>query len=344
MDLYSTPRGAGRHLTPATPAQFAGGNLSAAAQPALQKLRFPSDDGGRSLSEIAQRDLEAALKLLVDRAQYITGASGAAIALREGGHMICRARAGTSAPELDAELQMDFGLTGESVRTHQILRCDDAEADVRVNRESCRALGIVSVLVVPLKREQEVIGVFELLSGKPFAFEERDIVAVQRLAEMIQTALDQADAVKRAERELRPNVPSVEVAGGPTNPSAAAPHLPIAVKSPTPAAAAPNTPPGKSIERSDLSPIAAPMAHVHACQSCGFPVSEGRKLCIDCESMKQASSRDLPIAPSAAVPLFLSQYTTKAKSAGWVRSNIYWIGAVLVSLATAAMIILVRSR
>ena len=43
---------------------------------------FPGEDGGRSLAEVAQRDLDAALQLLADRAQYITGASGAAIALR----------------------------------------------------------------------------------------------------------------------------------------------------------------------------------------------------------------------------------------------------------------------
>src|SRR5579862_161961 len=43
--------------------------------------RFPADDSSKSLTEMAQRDLEAALQLLAERAQYITGASGAAIAL-----------------------------------------------------------------------------------------------------------------------------------------------------------------------------------------------------------------------------------------------------------------------
>src|ERR1700687_1210314 len=116
--------------------------LELSKTPAAEPLRFPGDDGGRSLSEMAHRDLNAALQLLTERAQYITGASGAAIALRDAGEMICRASAGPSAPELGAHLQVDSGLSGESVRTRQILRCDDAESDARVNRESCQALGV----------------------------------------------------------------------------------------------------------------------------------------------------------------------------------------------------------
>ena len=167
-----------------------------------EALRFPGEDGGKSLSEMAQRDLDATLQLLAERAQYITGASGAAIALRQGETMVCCASPGASAPELGAHLQIDSGLSAESVRTRQILHCDDAENDPRVNRESCRAFGIASVVVMPLVRGEEVYGVFELLSGRPRAFEERDFVALNRLAEMIQTAVEHAEAARRAEKEL----------------------------------------------------------------------------------------------------------------------------------------------
>src|SRR5690348_1558671 len=65
-------------------------------------VRFPAEDGGRSLAEMAQRDLTATLQLLTERAQYITGATGAAIALKDGEQMVCRASAGSSAPEVGA--------------------------------------------------------------------------------------------------------------------------------------------------------------------------------------------------------------------------------------------------
>jgi putative methionine-R-sulfoxide reductase with GAF domain len=155
-------------------------------------VRFPGEDGGKSLAEMAQRDLSATLQLLAERAQYITGASGTAIALRDHEEMVCRASAGPSAPEVGAQLQVNSGLSGESVRTQQTLRCDDAFTDERVNRESCEALGIRSVVVMPLIRGGEVIGVFELFSDKAHVFESRDITALERVGAMVHTALDQS--------------------------------------------------------------------------------------------------------------------------------------------------------
>ena len=157
-------------------------------------MRFPAEDGGRSLAEMAQRDLSATLQLLAERAQYITGATGAAIALRDHEEMVCRASAGTSAPEVGAQLQVNSGLSGESVRTRQTLRCDDATTDGRVNRESCEALGIRSVVVMPLLRREDVIGVFELFSDKANAFEARDLTALERMGVMVHTALEHAAA------------------------------------------------------------------------------------------------------------------------------------------------------
>ncbi len=159
--------------------------------PGLTMPRFPGEDSGHSLAELARADLDAALQLLADRAQYITGASGAAIALRRGEHndMLCRARVGSNAPELGALLSMEYGLSGESVRTRQLLRCDDAERDPRVNRDLCRELDIASVVIMPILQERQALGIFELLSGKANAFNERDLSALTRLAEMVVTAL-----------------------------------------------------------------------------------------------------------------------------------------------------------
>lgn len=174
-----------------------------ASLPAWPSIR--GEDVGRSLAEMAQRDLDAALQLLADRAQFITGASGAAIALRRQGmkDMLCRASSGSNAPELGALLSTEFGLSGESVRTRQLLRCDDAERDGRVNHEVCRQLGIASVVVMPVVHDDEVLGVFELFSGKTNAFGERDLSAVQRLGQMVGTAVQLAHVTERLPEKLR---------------------------------------------------------------------------------------------------------------------------------------------
>ena len=53
-------------------------------------------------------DLEPAISLIAERAKALTGASGAAIALRKGDEMVCRARAGRTAPDLGVRLQVRF--------------------------------------------------------------------------------------------------------------------------------------------------------------------------------------------------------------------------------------------
>src|SRR4030088_3589402 len=94
------------------------------------EMLYPGEDAGNSLVGIAQRDLHAALQLLAERAQYITGASGAGVALRRVGHndMLCHASAGSNAPELGALLSAESGLSGERGRTGQALRWADAES------------------------------------------------------------------------------------------------------------------------------------------------------------------------------------------------------------------------
>ncbi|MGC1453126.1 MAG: GAF domain-containing protein [Candidatus Sulfotelmatobacter sp.] len=197
-------------------ASLAGALAAAHAEASANRfsgVRFPGSEGGSSLAEMAERDLDAALQLLAHRAQYITGASGAAIALRRDGKndMLCRASAGANAPELGALLSTEFGLSGESVRTRQALRCDDAERDGRVNRDVCRRLGIASVMVMPVENDEGVLGVLELFSGKANAFGTRDLSAVQRLSEMVEVAVRLAHATESLTERLRTSEISVPV-------------------------------------------------------------------------------------------------------------------------------------
>ena len=92
-----------------------------------------------------------------------------------------------------------------------MLRCDDAERDARVNRDVCREMGIASVVVMPVVNDDEVLGVFELFSGKANAFGERDLSAVQRLSEMVETAVRLAQAAVRLPEQLKETESSAAV-------------------------------------------------------------------------------------------------------------------------------------
>jgi hypothetical protein len=134
------------------------------------------------------------LQLTASRAQAFTHASGAAIALTEGAEMICRARAGRDAPGLGARLRLGAGLSGECIRTGKLLRCQDAEIDPLADRESCRALGIRSIIAVPIRSGDAVIGLIEVFSPDPNSFSASDDVVLLRLAEVVANAIHRAGA------------------------------------------------------------------------------------------------------------------------------------------------------
>jgi putative methionine-R-sulfoxide reductase with GAF domain len=137
-------------------------------------------------------DLERALHLLAQRAQTFTRATGAAIALTEGSSMICRASAGHDAPGVGVRFSVGSGFSGECVRTGQMLRCEDSETDPVVDRESCRLLGIRSMVAVPIRWGDAVIGILEVFSPEPYAFSTNDPLALQRLAGIVSTAVHRA--------------------------------------------------------------------------------------------------------------------------------------------------------
>ncbi len=315
-------------------------------------------------SNLEERELEAALQLLVERAQYITGATGTALALPQGNEMVCRASAGACAPTVGARLQVRSGLTGESIARRQLLRCDNAESDPRVNLETCRALGIASIVVLPLlRRNGEVRGLFELFSDHPYAFEERDLVALERMAALTMTALDLAEQQHDSVAPAATPAKEAKPPGQATSPATSttfspgetpAPQLsrtetdagvhdvpraaePMSVSTPAKSAQMPELPSAGPIAAAQISPpeiappvesagsisppvvspsvmpapvmpapimtgpvISAPvvetsppepapvpeaMRRIQKCASCGFPVSEGRTLCLDCESL-----------------------------------------------------------
>ena len=366
-------------------AGFAPVHASSAVRAAIATFgHFPTGEPGHSLADMAQRDLDAALQLLADRAQYITGAGGAAIALRRSGRndMLCRASTGSNAPELGALLSTEFGLSGESVRTRRPLRCDNAERDARVNREVCRRMGITSVAVMPVVHDDEVLGVFELFSGKMNAFGERDLSALRRLSEMVETAVKLARAAEELPEQLKNAEPSAEmlatevrdIAGPITDldaepdveveaeaaaelpavqpvlmqtetaqaeaspeseaaspahtqiqaalpEAASAPAKPVAPKRPLYWSAPLNAGGEAQTTEQDQTHIPPVLRNLRQCEACGFPISAGRRLCVECEEKRWRGQRAPARAgkPASAQPA-VSASTARAFAATAVAS------------------------
>ena len=140
-------------------------------------------------------DLNAAMKLISERACSITRGSGSAIAIANRNGMRCRARVGENAPPVGTELDISCGLSGECVSGGKALRCDDTENDPRVDFETCQLLGIRSVLAAPIRYDQRTVGVLEVFSNHPFAFDEGDLAVAERLAQTVILTMTRAGAL-----------------------------------------------------------------------------------------------------------------------------------------------------
>lgn len=146
----------------------------------------------------AELDLEPAISAITERAQQLTGATGAAIALRAGDEIVCRARAGRTAPDLGVRLQTDAGISAEAVRSGEVMLCHDAERNPRVDLASCRRLGVRSILVSPLRHYRRTLGIFEVLSSSPGAFDEKDVATMQMLSSMMVAAISRISSLRQA--------------------------------------------------------------------------------------------------------------------------------------------------
>ena len=144
----------------------------------------------------AEIDLEPGISIIAEKAQALTGATGAAIALRRGSEIVCRARTGRTAPDIGCRLQTDSGLSAECVRTGEVLLCPDTEFNPRVDLATCRHLGVRSILVAPLRHFRRTLGVFEVLSSTPNAFDHHDVATMQFLSGMMVAAISRLSSLQ----------------------------------------------------------------------------------------------------------------------------------------------------
>lgn len=102
-------------------------------------------------------------------------ATGVAVAIEDGARIVCRARAGNSAPEVGAFLEPNTGISGQCIHEGVSFVVSDTELDSRVNSEASRLLGIRSLAVAPLHRASQVRGILEVFSDSPGSFDETSV-------------------------------------------------------------------------------------------------------------------------------------------------------------------------
>jgi diguanylate cyclase (GGDEF)-like protein/PAS domain S-box-containing protein len=146
------------------------------------------------------------MQLVIDKLRELTQAHGASVEFAEGDDAVVRRASGLLAGHLGLRLANHASLSGLCLRTGAVQRCDDSETDERVDRAACRALGVRSLIVAPLRQGNAAVGVLKVCSERPQAFDDGDVQMLQLMASAIVAALAKKaalDARSEAEARLR---------------------------------------------------------------------------------------------------------------------------------------------
>jgi diguanylate cyclase len=68
--------------------------------------------------------------------------------------------------------------------------------DPRVDLESCRRLGIRSILAAPVRFERDTIGLLTVFAPAAFSFDEGDVAVVESLAHTVVRSIRHAEAMR----------------------------------------------------------------------------------------------------------------------------------------------------
>src|SRR5439155_10007051 len=253
-----------------------------------------------ALIQTATRELLASLQLLAERSRCLTGATSVAIALDEDGQFVYCASAGRFRRETGTTADMQSKMLRECIATQQPVRPLPEDDHSAPNFAAA----------VPVIRRQKVAGFFELTNRAAFA--DNNVQAVSRISEFVNTALDHVEAAEHAENRIsNPDLtPTIEPA---------APPLWHANERTQAESSQP--------QNEQLRPATI----VHACKSCGFPVSQGRTLCLDCEQHSEVAST------RPAKELFAIE-----KQECWLSAHGYTIASLLLTALAAAIILWLR--
>lgn len=135
------------------------------------------------------------MERMAELASDLTFASGGVVEMVDGDEMVYMAATGKAKDKVGLRLKASSSLSGLCVQKGQALNCKDASNDSRVDYAACEKVGLNSMLVVPLKTDNRLVGVLKVFSAKTNAFDDVDVQILQLSASIISAAIASSGAV-----------------------------------------------------------------------------------------------------------------------------------------------------
>ncbi len=143
--------------------------------------------------EQAEFDVEEVVLGILDRARTLLGATAASVGIIEGDEIVYKYRTGPGRESgVAIHTPRRASLSGICADSGEAVYCADSEIDARVDKNACRQQGLRSMIIAPLRHRGEVVGVLNVNSPEPRAFNANDVRTVELVAGAISAAYGHA--------------------------------------------------------------------------------------------------------------------------------------------------------
>lgn len=180
--------------------------------PANQSGAAPGEPGGQraldpleSLAGVLREfsDPLTVMRRITDEVlELITPAEGAAVELVDGETLRCVCGAGSLRDMVGTRVGVRASLSGLAVEQGATLLCHDARTDPRIDRAAAADVRAVSVVVVPLRCTDRLVGALNVAATTPDAFDERDVATLAGLSSFMTAVLTAASDLTAATDQL----------------------------------------------------------------------------------------------------------------------------------------------
>jgi GAF domain-containing protein len=150
----------------------------------------------QKLIQTLHLDLAAAAKLVAERVQKITNASGAAIGILEKGELVYRGGSGTAAIDAETRVAPAASLSADCLTNGTAANYPDTDVSSQSRAKLFRERDVRSFIAAPVYHAGEVAGVLELRFNRVNAFREADLRTAELMAGLLSDAMATAARLK----------------------------------------------------------------------------------------------------------------------------------------------------
>ncbi len=141
-----------------------------------------------SLAE-AQLNIDIFTKNLVQRMMAIAPTTGVVIEMIEENDMVYIAASGSIAQFVGLRIPQRGSLSGLCIEKNEVMISADTSDDPRVDKEACAKVGAATMIVTPLLRAGEPVGVLKIVADRPNAFDDNAVQTLQLMGGALGAAL-----------------------------------------------------------------------------------------------------------------------------------------------------------